>query len=94
MDARSLEMVHRVLVVQGALLGGVVEMLPGALRMMRRVDVGPGAVLGQVGLVLAVKRSALALVLAVHGRMSFFMARVERVQRAMSLPVALVFRCS
>lgn len=77
MDACGVEMVESLLVVESALLAGVVSMLAHALLMMLAVDVRAVAVLGQIGLVLLMESRALALVLGVQRSMSRLMARVK-----------------
>jgi hypothetical protein len=90
MDARSLQVVHRVLVVQSALLIGVVTVLARALLMMSRVDVGPGAVLGEVLLMLGMEALALAFMLGVHGVVRRGVPGMQFFERTVRSAVALV----
>jgi hypothetical protein len=90
MDSCGLQVVHRVLVVQCALLICMVTMLTGALLVVRCVDIRTVSVLGEIRFVSPVQVLTLGLVLGVHGVMCCFMSCMDLVQRAVRLAVALV----
>ena len=91
MDASRLKMIHCVLVVQSALLVGVMTMLARALLMVGCVNIRAGAVLGEVLLVLCMESFALALMLSVEGVMRGGMPGVHLLERTVWSAIALVF---
>lgn len=89
MDACCLQVIHRVLVMKRAPFIGMMPMLPGALFVMRRMDVRAVTVLREIGFVLLVESSAFASMLGVHGRVSRLMARMKAADRASASASAL-----